>query len=79
MWKSPHLGSDTMNTKTQTTLGDIISVLYDEFLAVYGDEDVAAVAVAATVNDWLGKGSVEGASPQSLPPPAFGNPAPAAA
>lgn len=50
-----------MAKKTQTTLGDLISVLYDEFLAVYGDEDMAAVAVAATVNDWLGKGSVEAA------------------
>jgi hypothetical protein len=50
-----------MAKKTQTTLGDLISVLYDEFLAVYGDEDMAAVAVAATVNDWLGKGQVDAA------------------
>jgi hypothetical protein len=55
-----------MAPKTQTTLGDLISTLYDEFYAVYGDEDMAAVAVAATVNDWLGKGSVEAAAPQSI-------------
>jgi hypothetical protein len=48
-----------MDTKTQTTLGDLISSLYDEFLVVYKDEDMTSVAVAATVNDWLAKGSVE--------------------
>jgi hypothetical protein len=55
-----------MPVKTQTTLGDLISVLYDEFFAVYGDEDMAAVAVAATVNDWLGKGSMEASAAPSI-------------
>ena len=43
-----------MNPTTRTTtLGDLISVLYDEFLAVYGDSELASVAVAATINDML--------------------------
>jgi hypothetical protein len=54
--------------KTATTLGDLISTLYDEFFAVYGDEDMTAVAVAATVNDWLGKCGIEAAPA----PTAFG-------
>ena len=36
-----------------TTLGDLITTLYDEFLAAYGDEELASVAVAATINDML--------------------------
>jgi hypothetical protein len=36
-----------------TTLGELITTLYDEFLAVYGDEELASVAVAATINDLL--------------------------
>lgn len=36
-----------------TTLGDLITTLYDEFLAAYGDEELASVAVAATINDLL--------------------------
>jgi hypothetical protein len=41
-----------MATKN-TTLGELITVLYDEFLAMYGDEELASVAVAATINDLL--------------------------
>ena len=36
-----------------TTLGDLITTLYDEFLAAYGDEELASVAVAATINDLM--------------------------
>lgn len=38
-----------------TTLGDIISTLYAQFLAQYGDEELASVATAAVVNDLLSK------------------------
>lgn len=38
---------------THTTLGELITVLYDEFLELYGDEELAAVAVSATLNDLL--------------------------
>ena len=40
-------------TTTHTNLGELISLFYEEFLALYGDEDVAAVAAAATINDLL--------------------------
>ena len=35
------------------TLGDLISLIYEEFLALYGDEDLASVAAAATINEIL--------------------------
>ena len=41
-----------MNTRT-TTLGDLITTLYDEYMALYNDEELASVAVAATINDLL--------------------------
>ena len=36
-----------------TTLGDLLSTLYEQFLAEYGDPDLASVATAAVVNDLL--------------------------
>ncbi len=42
-----------MNARTNTTLGDLITALYDEFMAIYQDEQLASVAVAATINDLL--------------------------
>ena len=44
-----------MNAKTQTTapLGELISMFYEEFLAKYGDEELASVATAAVINDLL--------------------------
>lgn len=38
---------------TQTTLGDLISTVYDEFLELYHDEELASVATAAVINDLL--------------------------
>lgn len=38
---------------TNTTLGELISLFYDEYLALYGDKDLASVATAATVNELL--------------------------
>ena len=40
-------------TETRTTLGDLITLFYEEYLAVYGDEELASVAAAATINDML--------------------------
>lgn len=37
----------------QLTLADLISTVYEEFLALYGDKDIASVATAATVNELL--------------------------
>ena len=38
---------------TQTTLGELISTLYDRFMEMYGDEELASVATAAVINDLL--------------------------
>jgi len=35
------------------TLGDLISELYEEFLGLYGDEDLAAAETARVVNGIL--------------------------
>jgi hypothetical protein len=35
------------------SLGDLISRLYGEYLAIYGDPELASIATAATVNDFL--------------------------
>ena len=32
-----------------TTLGELISVFYEEFMEIYGDEDIASVAAAAVI------------------------------
>lgn len=39
--------------RTTSTLGDLISTCYAEFLAMYGDEELASLATAALVNDLL--------------------------
>jgi hypothetical protein len=39
--------------QTQTTLGELITLFYDEYLALYRDEDLASVATAATINEML--------------------------
>ena len=38
---------------TTTTLGALISTLYALYLAAFGDEELASVATAAAVNDYL--------------------------
>jgi len=37
----------------QTTLGELISLFYREYLNLYGDSEVASVAAAATINKLL--------------------------
>ncbi len=68
-----------MGTKAQATLGDLMTTLYDEYLAVYGDEDMASVAAAATINDFLGQRAIAASALPQQPHPTFGNPEPAAA
>ena len=43
-----------------TTLGELISDFYEEFMEIYGDEDIASVAAAAVINDLLSDVSSEG-------------------
>lgn len=42
-----------MTRTTHTTLGDLISLFYDEFFALYGDEELASLAAASVINDLL--------------------------
>ena len=42
-----------------SSLGDVISNLYEHFMVVYGDEELASVATAAAVNDLLAEPPVE--------------------
>ena len=47
-----------MNTQvTPTSLGELISALYEEYMELYGDEDLASVATAATINELIGEAS----------------------
>ncbi len=38
---------------TTVNLGDLITLFYDEYMALYGDEEMASAAAAATINDIL--------------------------
>lgn len=42
-----------MRRTETTTLGDLVALFYEEFLALYGDEELASVATAATINEIL--------------------------
>lgn len=44
---------------THATIGELISLFYEEYLAAYGDEELASVATAATINDLLTQDLVE--------------------
>jgi hypothetical protein len=46
---------DNMCSRTQTTIGDLVVLFYDEFLELYGDPVLASVAAAAVINDHLAK------------------------
>ena len=47
-----------MNTTT-VSLADLITLFYDEYLALYGDEEMASVAAAATINEILAERALE--------------------
>jgi hypothetical protein len=38
------------------TLGELISFFYEEYLDIYGDENIASVAAAASINHLLTDG-----------------------
>ena len=40
-----------MHHDIHTTLGDLISIVYQEFMAQYDDPELAATATAASIND----------------------------
>ncbi|KKU40576.1 MAG: hypothetical protein UX57_C0014G0021 [Candidatus Uhrbacteria bacterium GW2011_GWE2_46_68] len=41
------------------SLGDFVAVFYEEFLALYGDEEMAAVAAAGAINELMAVGAEE--------------------
>lgn len=45
--------SITTERPLQTTLGDLIALFYREYLDLYGDEELASLATAASINDLL--------------------------
>ena len=51
---------------TTTHLGELIAVLYDEFMAVYHDEELASLATAATINDLLNESAMDSRGHPSL-------------
>jgi len=53
-----------MNTTT-VSLADLITLFYDEYLALYGDEEMASVAAAATINEILAERALEQVSDRS--------------
>lgn len=48
---------------TQVSLAELITLFYDEYLALYGDEELASVAAAATINDILAERALAAESP----------------
>jgi hypothetical protein len=56
----------------KTTLGLLISEIFDMFERRYGDPELAALATEVTVNDMLSsrRGLVVGAAPRAVRPPA---------
>lgn len=36
-----------------TSLGDLIAAFYEEFFALYGDEELASLATATVINEML--------------------------
>ncbi|MCA9569612.1 MAG: hypothetical protein KC656_17320 [Myxococcales bacterium] len=45
--------------QTQTDLGELVLALYEEYLAIYEDDDLASVAVAATLNELFAEAAVQ--------------------
>lgn len=40
---------------TQSTVGELINTIFESFMEMYGDEELASVATAAVINDLLSK------------------------
>ena len=42
-----------MTREVNTNIGELISLFYQEFLALYGDEELASIAAATVITDLL--------------------------
>ncbi len=49
--------------ETPVNLGDLINLFYQEYMALYGDEELASVAAAATINEMLSESIPSNAFP----------------
>ena len=45
--------SPQMTRELNTNIGELISLFYQEFLALYGDKELASVATATVITDLL--------------------------
>ena len=48
-----------MTREVNTSIGELISLFYQEFLELYGDEELASVAAATVITDLLTTEPVE--------------------
>lgn len=48
-----------MTREVNTSIGELISLFYQEFLELYGDEELASVAAATVITDLLATEPVE--------------------
>jgi hypothetical protein len=48
-----------MTQTNNTTIGDLISMFYSEFMEMYRDEELASVATAAVINDLLSESAAD--------------------
>jgi len=49
-----------MSRPGHISLGELITLFYKEYFALYGDEELASVAAAATINELLAEFSTTG-------------------
>ena len=49
-----------MTREVHTSIGELISLFYQEFLELYGDEELASVAAATVITDLLAAEPTEG-------------------
>lgn len=44
-----------MTRTLHTTIGDLIALFYEQFVELYGDEELASIATAAVIDDLLAR------------------------
>ncbi len=56
-------------TQPQTTTGELVELFYNEYLDLYGDEELARVAAATTINDLLLQREAQARARRGAPSP----------
>ena len=49
----------TQTVKARTNIGELISIFYQHFIELYGDEELASVATASIINELLSEDGEE--------------------